>query len=405
AVLQPFRNAQGILQGYYHVPVSRPFLYLAPAGVAELQGFPLVLFQHGLKGRKEDVLDLAGPLTKAGFAVLATDLPWHGTQAKEDMRIEPEDDPETQSMKRGGWAMDFLALGAPLAARANLHQAAFNLHRLEQCVAAGAFSKGGLGLRMPSRERIQFVGTGTGAVAGVGYLAGNLPFPHDAEAPGKAMKALLNAPAGRIAYAIRDSPIFRPFLVAYFAQFEVSPASPFAHAFFQITQTVLDPVDPATLTTPVAPGLPSRLYGRILIQEATSTRTSPKGEPADGDLAFPNVHTRYLGNALGGRGVLDTKAALLTAPKFFQLGCGAARRIPVPFLHTFEGKSVVPKTASAGRPGAGTWPGEGYFQFDQAEVRHDSLLIPGPKGALNPMQEQMVHWLSNGTVMDPLPGG
>jgi len=261
--------------------------------------------------------------------------------------------------------------------------------------AAGGFSI--LGAKAPSTTRMSFIGTSLGSIVGAGYLAGNAPFPADEDGLSRAMKGLLNVTGGRVVYLLKDSPAYGPLLDVILKTMNVEKDTPLAHAVLQLTQTVLDTVDPAAMTTPTAPDAPSRLSGRILIQEATSTRFQGNGVPLNGDLAVTNAYTRYLGDALGGREVLGLAQVRMVAPGFCQLGYGSAKRIPAPFLRTLEAGVEIPKTVPAARVGLGWGPGEGYFQFDQRGIHHGSLLEPGL------MQSQALHWLESSLAVDPTP--
>jgi dienelactone hydrolase len=69
--------------------------------------YPFVLFQHGGSQNKTDVLQLAGPLAEAGFALVAVDLPYHGDRAE----------------GAGGTDMDIMDFDDPIKTRDNLRQA------------------------------------------------------------------------------------------------------------------------------------------------------------------------------------------------------------------------------------------------------------------------------------------
>jgi hypothetical protein len=182
----------------------------------------------------------------------------------------------------------------------------------------------------------------------------------------------------------------------------------------QVTQTVVDTADPATMTTPLGAGLPSRLSGRLLMQEATSTSFDPTtGSPLNGDLVITNPYNRYFANALGGEAILGLGAPAATAgvlaaidPGFEQLGYVSTKpAIPVQFMLTLTGGAPAPKAGTAAIPGATTGPAEGYFQFNTANIDHGALLDPKyPQNAYY-LQSQMVFFLGEGAlpsmVVDP----
>jgi hypothetical protein len=412
AVVQPFRApATGRLAGFYHTERPIPFVYLTPAGSAPPGGWPLVIFQHGINGQKEQVAAVVGALTAANFAVIAIDLPLHGQLALSG---------HTSAL----WGQDFIALGAPLAARSNIQQAAFNLDRLELIAASPGFGTA-LAALLPGPVGApalhpKYLSLSLGSIVGAYYLAGNTTLaappalPYSQATLDADMKGLLNVPGARIAYLLRDSVAFGPSIDAGLASQGIAKGTPTYQQFFLLTQAVLDPVDPATMTTPLPvlvsdplnppPPLPSRLSGRILMQEATSTSFNAAGFPTNGDLVIPNDSTRYFGNALGGRGVLGSAAALAVAPNFDQLTY-LGGHLPSSFLLTRTGSGIVPKTALAASAPTASGPREGYFQFDQAGVSHGFLLDPtAAPTATQLAQTQMVDYLLTGVVVDPTGG-
>ncbi|HEY3400660.1 MAG TPA: hypothetical protein VGK03_08515 [Geothrix sp.] len=404
-VVQPFRTS-GALTSYYHVPRAIPFVYIAPATGSN---WPLVIYQHGITSQKETVIALAQTLTTVGRAIVAIDLPLHGAQAVPAHQVLPGDSATVKAQKQAAWGQDWMALGAPLATRSNLQQGAFNLHRLELTVAVGGFAAFSA---PPSNTGMRFVGHSLGSITGAYYLAGNTTLattgaPYTQTTLNGDMKGYLSVPGGRLAYLIQNSPAFGPSVDAGLAAVGIVKNSPTYHQFFQVTQSVVDPVDPASLTTPLAAGLPSRLSNRVTIQESV------------GDQVISNPYTRYLGNALGGREVLGSAGAAV-APLFKQLAYTAngtpahAAGVPAQFMYTLTAGAPTPKVANAAITAASTTPTEGYFQFDQANIGHSSMLDPGPAPTYPYMtnvlliQKQVRYFLGamgNTIVVDPTQGG
>ncbi len=410
-VTQAYRPDGQHLTGFYSTSRAIPFVYMAPdpavVGPAPAGGWPLVIFQHGITRQKEDVLALAQTLTMTGRAVVAIDLPLHGQNALPTHTTGAQ------------WGQDFMAIGAPLAARTNMQEAILNLDRLEFTVRFGGFA--GLGAAMPSMTDIKFVGQSLGSIVGAYYLAGNTTLssapgtlPYTQATLNNDMKGYLSVPGARIAYLIQNSPAFGPGVDAGLAAVGIAKGSVTYNQFFQLTQSVFDPVDPATVTTPLygtATGAPvdgpSRLSGRVCIQESV------------GDQVIGNAYTRYLGNALGGRAVLGTAGAAV-APGFMQLAYTAngtytvgttstahAAGVPAQFMYTVTPTGLAPKVQDAAIIGTATTPTEGYFQFDQAGIAHGSLLDPSNITNLMLLQKQMRYFLGiTGTsiVVDPTQG-
>ncbi|MDD2308670.1 MAG: Ig-like domain-containing protein [Desulfuromonadaceae bacterium] len=376
-VLQPFRDGTGALTAYYHATTAVPFILITPTTPSG----KVIIFQHGISGQKEQVVAVAGSLTAAGYTVVAIDLPLHGALA-------------VPTHTTGAvWGQDFMAVGAPLATRSNIQQAAFNLNRLELTMRTGGFAAQGI-VPSPAVE-IKYVSLSLGSIVGAYYLAGNTTlsttgYPYTQTTLNSDMKGFLSVPGGRLAYLLQNSPAFGPSINAGLAAVGIAAGTPTYNNFMQVTQSVVDSVDPATMTTPLAAGLPSRLSGRIAIQEAV------------GDQVIPNDNTRYFGNALGGREVVGS-AGNAVAPGFKQLSYSVASRIPSSFMYTLTGGVPAPKTGSAAVNGSGSAiPSEGYFQFDQVGINHGFLIDPRASVANTTFaQSQMVQFLLYGGIVDP----
>ncbi|MDD2735101.1 MAG: Ig-like domain-containing protein [Desulfuromonadaceae bacterium] len=379
-VAQPNRDATGALTGYYHTTTTVPFVLLTPATPSG----KVVIFQHGITGQKEQVLAVGGSLTAAGYTVVAIDLPLHGALA-------------IPTHTSGAvWGQDFMAIGAPLATRTNIQQGAFNLNRLELTMRTGGFAAQGI-IPAPTVD-IKYVSISLGSIVGSYYLAGNTTlatsgYPYTQTTLDSDMKGFLSVPGGRLAYLLQNSPAFSPSINAGLAAVGIAAGTPTYNSFFQVTQSVVDTVDPATMTTPLAVGLPSRLSGRVAIQEAV------------GDLVIPNENTRYLGNALGGREVLGAAAAAI-APGFKQLSYIAESRVPSSFMYTLTAGAppVILKSGPAAVSGSGSaTPVEGYFQFDQTGIGHGFLIDNTTPANTALAQSQMVQFLLYGGIVDPTP--
>src|SRR5512133_861796 len=424
-VTQAFRDGTGKLTGFYHTDRILNFVYIAPDPLTVTRpanGYPVVIYQHGITSQKETIIALAGTLTAQGYALIAIDLPLHGQNAFPGHTTG------------SAWGQDFMAIGAPLATRTNLQQGVVNLSRLEFVIKTGGLSTSlatnGLATSTPdittSPSNIKFVGVSLGAIVGSYYLASNTTLsptglPYTQTTLNSDMKGFLNNPGGRTAYLIQHSPAFGPTVDAGLANVGIVKNSPTYHQFFQVTQSVVDPADPTTMTNPLAAGLPSRLSGRLVIQEATSSTFDKYGytTSTDGDQVISNTFTRYLANALGGRAVLGTTAAAAIGPNFSQLAYTAAGAylvggttstshaagvVGTPFMFTLN-PGPAPKVANAAISVLATTPTEGYFQFNQTGVGHAFILNPANPVAITLGQRQLVYWLGTGLVVDPTQQG
>jgi hypothetical protein len=309
-----------------------------------------------------------------------------------------------------------------------------NLSRLEFVLKTGGLSTAlaGAGLATSTPDittapsNIKFVGVSLGAIVGSYYLASNTTLsptgaPYTQATLNNDMKGFLNNPGGRTGYLIQHSPAFGPTVDAGLAAVGIVKNSPTYHQFFQVTQSVVDPADPVTMTNPLASGLPSRLSGRVVIQEATSSAFNQYGytTSTDGDQVISNAFTRYLANALGGRAVLGTPAAAAIGPNFSQLAytaggtylvggalptAHAAGVVGTPFMFTLS-PGPTPKVANAATSVLDAAPKEGYFQFNQTGVGHAFILNPANPVSITLGQRQLVYWLGTGLVVDPTQQG
>lgn len=368
-VRQVFRSGVNFA-GFYHVPKAIPFIYMEPdpatTGLTAPSEWPLAIFQHGIGGQKEQVATLANALMWSGRAVIAIDQPLHGELAA----------PGRTSSQ---WSQDFLAVGAPLAARTSVENSALNIYRL--IASLGSINTAITSKDAPmSTTNVGYIGISLGGITGAYTMAG-MPYPG---LPLGSMKAALSVPGGRLSYLIRDSLAFGPTVDTQLAAVGIPKGSLTWHQFYWGTQTVADTVDPATVTSPLAAGQPSRLNGRILVQEVLN------------DTVVPNSATRYLVNALGGRSVMGigqnsvTQAVLdAIAPNYKQLSYSVGSRIvsPVIYQRNPANTNVALKTAVATTAtdlSSNTNINlEGYFQFDQTGSGHGALLSPtDPANAL-----------------------
>jgi hypothetical protein len=342
-----------------------------------------VIFQHGITSQKEAAAAAADTIAQSGKATIAIDLPMHGAQASPANTVVPADyttfpDPthptlSLAAIKQAGWGNDFMSLTSLLTGRTNVQQAALNLHRLEILMRLGvpfgtAFGGASIaGYPTPGAAgHITFVGQSLGSICGAYYLAGNTTLattgaPYTQTTLNSDMRGFLSVPGSTIAYILKDSPSFGPVVNKGLSDASgglVVPGTTAYTQFFLVAQTLVDPVDPASMTLPLATPLPSRLSGRVAMQEAV------------GDVVIPNYTTRYLGQALGGR----TLFGYDFAPGFSQLIYKGDTAPKAPFMAGATPTTV--KAAAAAYTPAATSPLEGYFQFNQTAIVHQFLLGP-----------------------------
>jgi hypothetical protein len=412
-------RSSGTLAGFYNTDRQIPFVYFIPTGGAAT--YQTVILQHGITSQKEAAAAAANTIALSGKATIAIDLPMHGALAATGLTGNSSDPITVNGVattKGALWGQYFMSLTSLLTGRTNVQQAALNLHRLEILMRTGTpfgtafatFSGGAItGYPTPGATgNITFVGQSLGSICGAYYLAGNTTLatsgaPYTQTTLNADMKGFLSVPGSTLAYLLKDSPSFSPSVNAGLSAASggtVVPGTTAYTQFFLVAQTLVDPVDPASMTLPLATPLPSRLSGRLAVQEAV------------GDVVIPNYTTRYFGQALGGR----TLFGYDFAPGFAQLAYAADAThpagLPAPFMA--GSTPTAPKAGAAATSATATTPAEGYFQFDQTAIVHQFLLGPSlpstdPNYAAQVQntgaaQKQMLYFLGAGghtIVVDP----
>ncbi len=69
-------NGVPVVQGTPSIPIT----VILPRGTMPASGFPVVIYGHGLGGSRDDMLDIAEPITEQGYALVAIDLWGHGSR-------------------------------------------------------------------------------------------------------------------------------------------------------------------------------------------------------------------------------------------------------------------------------------------------------------------------------------
>jgi Pla-1/cef family extracellular lipase len=163
--------------------------------------WPIVILQHGIGSKKEDMLAVTGVLASAGFATIAIDHPLHGSRGF-DLDGDDTDDINATEIS----ATHYLNLSSLLTARDNLRQSMADMLALRIAIANG-FS-GDLDSDDFNLENIHVAGMSLGGIASVGYTA-------LANANGLATNsAALIVPGGGIAPFLLESASFGNLIAA-----------------------------------------------------------------------------------------------------------------------------------------------------------------------------------------------
>ncbi|MFT4941609.1 MAG: Pla-1/cef family extracellular lipase [Paraglaciecola sp.] len=128
-------------------------------------GWPVVILQHGITSKKEDMLLLTGPLALAGYATVAIDHPLHGSRGFViDGTIV-----NTSGGFGGGGATDYLNLANLLATRDNGRQSVADIMGLRLGLNATVDLTGG-SADLDGTD-VSFVGHSLGAITGTVAVA------------------------------------------------------------------------------------------------------------------------------------------------------------------------------------------------------------------------------------------
>ncbi|MBB1433166.1 lipase [Pseudoalteromonas sp. SG43-6] len=167
-----------------------------PAG-----GWPVVIMQHGITSKKEDMLALTASLAIQGFATVAIDHPVHGERG-----IDVDDDGIDDFNASTGSVLAYMNLQSLLVARDNLRQSAADLLGLR------------LGLNLTNdtslnTQDVSFIGHSLGAVVAPAFIAqANTPLDEQVDGLFKVNTVALASGGGGIASFLLESASFGPFV-------------------------------------------------------------------------------------------------------------------------------------------------------------------------------------------------
>lgn len=287
-----------------------PVLLSVPKTPKPADGWPVVVFQHGITRSRADLLALADVLSFSGFAVIGIDLPLHGLESSDPLFVGydaagPRErtfgldlvDNVSSAAGPDGLAdpsgFHFLNLANLAVARDNLRQGALDQLALLRSLGSLDYDGGGPDL---DTEDLHFVGHSLGAITGVVALAQG----------GDYESATLAMPGGGIAGLLAGSGVYGPVLEAALTAFGISPGSAAFEAFLASAQTVVDSGDPLNHAAALAAGPLPIHWVAIVGQEGISPpdQTIP-GVVAGRPLSGSEPLSAALGLAAITRSVID----------------------------------------------------------------------------------------------------
>lgn len=169
-----------------------------PAG-----GWPIVIMQHGITSKKEDMLTLTASLAIQGFATVAIDHPVHGERG---IDVDEDGIDDFNATKGMGSVLAYMNLESLLVARDNLRQSAADLLGLR----FGLNSTKDISL---NSSDVSFIGHSLGSIVAPAFVAqANTPLDSQVDGLFKVNTVALASGGGGIASFLLESASFGPFV-------------------------------------------------------------------------------------------------------------------------------------------------------------------------------------------------
>jgi len=271
--------------------VTVPNAFGPTGGVRPPNGWPTVIFQHGLTRNRVDAVAVADAFAQAGFVVVSIDLPLHGIGATSSAaafrqvgleRTFDLDVSNNATLAPGadgvvdGSGQNFVNLSSLLTTRDNLRQGAVDLLTLTRALPTLELT----GDATPDVDpaRIHFVGHSLGSIVGATY----------ARFGANARTASLLMTGGGVAQTIVDSPAFGPAIKAGLAAQGLIEGTTLFNQFLRDAQTAADAGDPLNHFSSLLAAKP--------VHVAQVVGSPPTWLP---DLVVPNSSTQRMIDAGG----------------------------------------------------------------------------------------------------------
>jgi len=356
------------------------------SGTMPANGWPIVIFQHGITADKSSFFGIAGTLASKGIATVAIDHPLHGDRGFD---LDGDSTAEYIASGENGSATAYMNLKSLLTTRDNLRQSISDLLGLR-------FSLNNVTGAQFDPTNVHFIGHSLGAIAGTSFsqIANIETDNAQLNAAFNVKASVLGMPGGSIANFLLASQSFGPVIKSSLMYGR--------EGFEEFTQLVNGQAEQLGVSPEVAISKP----------EVAAQLVSGFKEAA-GEEAWASINMElFEAFAFAAQTVVDSADPVNYASD-------VAGNTPV-FLIEADGDTVIPN-AVEGKPLAGTQPLVALMQLptvpvesdDGSEVSgyasfvgggHSSLLDPTPEG-LDPavssavtteMQTQILHWFGTG---------
>jgi len=265
-----------------------PLLITVPRGQAKPpNGWPVVIFGHGITRSRLDLLAAADGFAAAGYAAVAMDFPMHGISPDATPQFADfwvENTPFAPIANERTFDVDYIsnATGAPgpdglidasgshaisaglsnmLVGRDTIRQGIADLSVL--AVSIGSMDFDGDGSPDTDASNIAYAGQSWGGIHGTVFTA----------IEPLVTRSVLSVPGGGIARFAEASESFGPIIRAGLAASGVFPGTSDYESFFLVWQTVLDSADPINWAAEAAANTP------ILVHEVINDSVIPNFVP------------------------------------------------------------------------------------------------------------------------------
>lgn len=264
-----------------------PLLVTIPKGVKPANGWPVVIFGHGITRSRVDMLASADGYAAAGYAVIAMDFPMHGISpdaTPEFAAFWIENTPFAPLANERTFDVDYISntTGAPgpdglidpsgahaisaglsnmLVGRDTIRQGETDLGVLAVSIASMDFD--GDGSPDTDGSNIAYSGQSWGGIHGTVFTA----------LEPLVTRSFFSVPGGGIARFAEASASFGPVIRAGLAAQGVYPGTSDYESFFLVWQTVLDAADPINWAAEAAAKTP------ILLHEVINDQVIPNFVP------------------------------------------------------------------------------------------------------------------------------
>lgn len=269
-------------------------------------GWPVVIFQHGITRNRTDMFPVAPALAAAGFVVIAIDHPLHGITPDSSVAgfrlpgvSERSFDVDYVNNDTGAPGADgqvdpsgehFVNLASLLTARDNIRQSVADLTRLSKSVGLLDFD-GDAQTDEIDESNVSFVGHSLGGIIGTTLLGVNSTIG----------PATLAMPGGGIAKLLDGSLAFGPSVAAGLAAAGFNEGGDTFESFLRFAQLVLDTTDPINHAAAARAGHPIHMI------EVLGDQVVPNNVPA-GPMTASNDRVTIAGPLSG------------TDPLYMQMG-------------------------------------------------------------------------------------